>query len=215
MEQPLGIFGGTFDPVHLGHLHIALMAQKHLNLAKVKLIPCYQSPARLAPIASPTDRANMIKLAIASYHLLSLDERELMRPQVSYTIETLKSLRHEFPATPLVLIIGSDAFATLTSWHAWRKILDYAHLAVVNRPKTPLSDIGGFLSQYQTLDFLDFHQYLNGRILVIDLAALEISSSQIRKLLREKKDITSLVTKEVAEYIKQHNLYVKSEASNK
>ncbi|OGT06369.1 MAG: nicotinate (nicotinamide) nucleotide adenylyltransferase [Gammaproteobacteria bacterium GWF2_41_13] len=131
--QPIGILGGTFDPIHQGHLQIALIALQQLHLQKIHFIPCFQPPHRNQPIASPNDRLAMVKLAIGNNTAFNADDREIKRGNISYTIDTLKSLRQDYPDTPLCLIIGTDAFQELQQWHHWKELIDYAHLVVMYR----------------------------------------------------------------------------------
>ena len=207
MEKPIGILGSNFDPIHLGHLHLALQTQQQLNLEKVKLIPCYQSPLRSLPCAGALDRAKMIQLAITKYPTLELDERESQQARKSYTIDTLRTLRQELPFTPLVLIMGADAFAGLNNWQEWEKLLEYTHIIVVKRPRAILSDTQHLLSTYQTADNNNIHQQLAGTIIVLDINAPDISSSMIRTLLQQKKNVDLLLPGEVKDYINQHQLY--------
>lgn len=203
MQKPIGILGGTFDPIHLGHLHLADKICKKFDLQKIKIIPCYQSPTRSMPIASAIDRIAMIKLAIAKHPALELDDREIKPAKKSYTIETLQSLRQELPDVPLCLIIGTDAFSHLPEWREWKRITDFAHLIVVKRsnPKNPLPQIS---------NLNDIHQHLGGSFLITDIHALEISSTMIRNLIKQKKNVEKFVPKEISSYINEHRLYTAS-----
>ncbi|PPD32864.1 MAG: nicotinic acid mononucleotide adenylyltransferase, partial [Methylomonas sp.] len=127
----IGIFGGTFDPVHYGHLRSALEVKELFGLDEVRLIPCYQPPHRDQPKASATMRLQMLQQAINHEPGLVVDSRELNRAGPSYMVDTLKSLREEFSEQTLLLFIGSDAFENLTSWHRWQQLFDYAHLVVL------------------------------------------------------------------------------------
>ena len=201
MRQPIGILGGTFDPIHLGHLYLASEIQKQFVLAKIKIIPCYQSPTRPISIAPALDRAAMIKLAIAKSPHLELDEREIKQPKKSYTIETLHSLRCEFPDTPLCLIIGSDAFTHLSEWHEWEKFTEFAHLIVVKRPNAILNHV-------QTNPSLNnIRHHLSGSTFIVEINALNISATMIRSLIAQNKSISELVAPPVGDYIQQHKLY--------
>jgi len=131
---PLGILGGTFDPVHVGHIELARELQAALELAAVHLIPAGEPPHRAAPIASAADRLAMVELAVTDVPGLVADRREIDRRGPSYTVPTLESLRSEDPARPLALIVGADAFLGLPLWHRWRELFDLAHIVVVARP---------------------------------------------------------------------------------
>jgi nicotinate-nucleotide adenylyltransferase len=131
---PLGILGGTFDPVHVGHIELARELYAALALAGVHLIPAGEPPHRAAPVASAADRLAMIELAVAGIPGLVADRREIDRRGPSFTVPTLESLRSEDPARPLALIVGADAFLGLPQWHRWRELFDLAHIVVVARP---------------------------------------------------------------------------------
>src|SRR5579885_3221529 len=132
--RPLAILGGTFDPVHLGHLRAAWEAGEALD-AEVRLIPTNVPPHRPAPVANAQQRAAILRAALTGQDRLKLDTRELDRAGPSYTFDTLTSLREEIGAQrALVVLLGADAFAGLPSWHRWRELLDLAHIAVLTRP---------------------------------------------------------------------------------
>ncbi len=143
MRRKIGLFGGTFDPVHNGHLRMALEAGEELALEQVRLLPCHRPPHRETPNVDSDQRTHMLRLAVESCPLLKLDDRELRRDGPSYTLETLQSLRAELgPEVSLIWVMGSDSFLGLESWHRWRELLDYAHLLVVARPGWELPQEG-------------------------------------------------------------------------
>ena len=123
LQQAIGILGGTFDPIHFGHLRTAIELHQALDLAEVRLIPCYQPVHRKLPIASPEQRLEMAYCAIRDEPALAIDNCEIERQRPSYTIETLEILRQKFPQTPLCLIMGIDAFLGFPSWHRYEEIL--------------------------------------------------------------------------------------------
>lgn len=132
---PLGLFGGTFDPVHLGHLRLAEEAREALGLASVRWIPAGQPPHRGAPRLSGAHRLAMVRLAVAGNPAFQVDGAEVESPGPSYTVTTLERLRRELgPEQPLVLLLGADAFAGLPGWHRWQALLGLAHLVVLHRP---------------------------------------------------------------------------------
>lgn len=133
MKRPLALFGGTFDPVHLGHLSVAWEAAELLD-AEVRLMPASVPPHRPAPIANAEQRVAMLRAALQKQSRLTLDTRELERSGPSYTIDTLTELRAEQGDRPLVLLIGADAFAGLPGWHRWRELFEVAHIGVLSRP---------------------------------------------------------------------------------
>ena len=133
MNKPIGILGGTFDPVHYGHLRTALELFQILNLAEIRFMPC-QIPVHKDEVhADPKHRLAMLELALAGTPEFKVDHRELQRSTPSYMIETLISLRKEYPDTPLALIMGSDAFINLATWNSWQELTDYAHIVVAIR----------------------------------------------------------------------------------
>jgi nicotinate-nucleotide adenylyltransferase len=137
----LGLLGGTFDPIHYGHLELAREVRAALDLATVRLLPTGDPPHRGAPIASAAHRLAMVEAALAEYPGLEVDAREIERPGPSYTVVTLAELRNEAAARPLALIVGGDAFLGLPTWHRWRDIFDLAHLVVVARPGTTIDGV--------------------------------------------------------------------------
>jgi nicotinate-nucleotide adenylyltransferase len=129
----IGIYGGTFDPVHYGHLRTAVEVKGIFALDTLRLIPCYQSPLKKGSQASPEQRLQMLQLAIMGEKGLLCDSRELDRAGRSYMVETLASLHNDFPNETLILFMGSDAFADIERWYQWQRLFDYAHIVVMTR----------------------------------------------------------------------------------
>ena len=132
--QPIGIFGGTFDPIHFGHLRPAFELSQALKLAEVRFLPAGNPPHRQATLASAEVRLAMVKAAVAGEKRFVVDDREVRRVGASYSVDTLTELRAEFPDRSLCLMLGMDAFLGLPNWHRWRDILDLAHVVVWRRP---------------------------------------------------------------------------------
>ena len=132
--RPIGIFGGTFDPIHYGHLRTALELQATLDLAVVHFVPCANPPHRAAPMTDGALRLKMVRAAIRDERGFVADDRELVREGPSYTIDTLASFRAEFAAQALCLMVGMDAFLGLPQWHRWRELTTLAHIVVAHRP---------------------------------------------------------------------------------
>src|SRR5512143_4181715 len=132
--QPIGIFGGTFDPIHYGHLRTALELKRALDLERLHFVPAATPPHRAAPCTDAALRLRMVQAAIAGEPGFVADDRELKRPGLSYTFDTLTSFRAEFPDRPLCLLLGMDAFLNLPQWHEWREIPQLAHVVVAHRP---------------------------------------------------------------------------------
>jgi nicotinate-nucleotide adenylyltransferase len=219
MTQPIGILGGTFDPVHNGHLHLATTFLKELDLAELRFIPLNNPPHRPAPLASPEQRLQMLKLAVENHSLLKVDDCELQRDEVSYTIDTLKLLRKEIGDTPLCMLIGADNFKTLNSWHQWQSLLNYTHIVIANRPGSDeqrgndrLDDeMQECMDSHMTRSVTDLHQQSSGCIMKLDIPMLDISSTQIRTFFQSGPQSSlkseSLLPEKVLDFIQTHNLY--------
>ncbi|MGZ8137342.1 MAG: nicotinate-nucleotide adenylyltransferase, partial [Methylococcaceae bacterium] len=146
----IGIFGGTFDPIHYGHLRSALEVKERLGLTEVRLIPCSQPPHREQPVAPAPMRLQMLELAIKNQPGLIADTRELQRQGSSYMVDTLQSLQQEFKDRSLLLFIGADAFNHLTGWRQWRQLFDYAHIVVMTRPGFTIQNLDNFFKNRLT-----------------------------------------------------------------
>ena len=208
---PVGVFGGTFNPVHYGHLRSALELVERLQLQQLRLLPCAVPPHRETPLCSAANRAAMVELAVAQEPMLACDLRELQRAGKSYTIDSLMELRRELGADQsLCLIMGCDAVLQITSWHRWQELLDWAHIVVIARPGWQLPDTGEvaqWLARHR-LDAVDaLRQQPAGGILVEELRPLAISSTEIRNLLGAGRSVRYLLPEPVLDYIKTYNLY--------
>ena len=200
--------GGTFDPVHHGHLRIALGAAEALALERVCMIPLHQPSHRSAAVASSADRARMVEMAVIKP--LVCDDREIRRGGVSRTVETLEDCRREWPENPLCLLLGMDAFNSLDSWHRAEELTDLAHLVVAARPGSsapPPSDLPRCVQGHVTKDIDTLKQNRAGNVLFLELPELSISSSDIRKRCRNGLEIAYLVPASVREFIVEHGLY--------
>lgn len=207
----VGVFGGTFDPVHYGHLRSALELVERLQLQQLRLMPCATPPHRGQPACSAHHRAAMVELAVAGEPRLACDRRELQRTGASYTIDSLKALRAELGDTlSLGLVMGCDAVLGITSWHRWQELLDYAHVVVMARPGWQLpahGPVAQWLRDHQLADAAGLHQRAAGGILVVKLRPLAISSTEIRELLAAGRSPRYLLPQVVLDYIQAHNLY--------
>jgi nicotinate-nucleotide adenylyltransferase len=210
LKQPIGILGGTFDPVHFGHLRMALELHQALDLAEVRLVPCYQPVHRKMPVATPEQRLKMVREAIAKESALTVDACEIERQGPSYTIDTLKAINNSIPNTPLCLIMGIDALLSFSSWHQWEKILDLAHLVVAHRPQYQLPQTGivaDLLKERLRHNAIDLHNSLAGNILLHPVTQLEISATDIRKQIASGRNPRFLLPDSVYNYIKEHGTY--------
>ena len=207
---PIGILGGTFDPVHNGHLRLALELADGLGLARVRLVPCAQPPHREAPVASPGQRAKWIRVAITGEPRLRLDDRELLRDGPSYTVDTLDSMRREFPDTPLCLIMGRDVMAGLDEWRDWRRLFDYAHIILVERPdadgELPAA-VAAELEERRDDDPAALAAAAQGLIHVCSPPPLTISGTRIRRLLAEGRSPRFLLPDVVLDEILDAGVY--------
>jgi len=207
----IGIFGGTFDPVHNGHLRVAQALSEALPLDELRLLPCGEPAHRAPPQASADDRIAMLQLAINGMSSLVIDEREVRRQGPSYMVDTLASLHDELGAEPLVLIIGWDAFVGLPTWHRWQQIIELAHLLVVQRPGNtvaPCGEMALLLQQHQTDDVAELNKRVAGCILLQPVDVLDVSSTEVRARLAAKEDVSDALPLAVNAYIKEQQLYL-------
>lgn len=187
---PLAIFGGTFDPVHLGHLSVAWEAAELLD-AEVRLLPAGVPPHRPAPIASAQQRVAMLRAGLQGQSRLSLDTRELERSGPSYTIDTLIELRAQQRDRPLVLLIGADAFAGLPSWHRWRELFEVAHIGVLSRPgvaATLPDELEREVAGRRVDEPAALRELPAGKLVELAVTPLEISATRVRELLAAERD---------------------------
>lgn len=203
----IGLFGGTFDPVHYGHLRAALEVKGFFNLDEVRLIPSSVPPHRAQPLASAIQRLEMLKLAVQNQPGLKIDTRELEREGNSYMVDTLRSLRGEFPDRSLILFIGCDAFNGLTTWHHWRQLFDYAHIVCMTRPGFAIHDLVDFFRARLTNEIAHLEQSAAGKLFFQTVTHLDISSTAIRKMIAEKRNPGYLLPDNVIEYIHRNMLY--------
>jgi nicotinate-nucleotide adenylyltransferase len=188
--KPLAIFGGTFDPVHLGHLSVAWEASEMLD-ADVSLLPASVPPHRGAPVASASQRVAILRVALQGQSRLALDTRELDREGPSWTIDTLHELRAEQGERPLVLLLGADAFAGLASWHRWRELFDVAHIGVLSRPGVAADlpdELERMVVRRRVGDAAALHDAPAGKVMELAVTPLEISATRVRELLAAGRD---------------------------
>lgn len=207
----VGLLGGTFNPVHNGHLHLAGQLLKQLHFDEIRFIPSAVPALKTAPEVSVQDRVEMVKLAIADNPKFSLDTRELMRDGKSYTIDTLISLRGELGQTiSLCLLMGYDAFLGLSKWHRWEALLDYTHIVVVNRPQTsqkPSNELRQLLKAHKTDALNALLDAACGAVYFAEIPPLDISSTEIRIKLVSGQTVDTMIPANVLGYIRQHHLY--------
>jgi nicotinate-nucleotide adenylyltransferase len=203
----IGIFGGTFDPIHYGHLRAALEVKELLHLTEVRLIPSATPPHRQQPIASATMRQQMVTLAIQNQAGFICDSRELERTGKSYMVDTLASLRQDYPNQPLLLFIGTDAFNHLNTWHQWQRLFTFAHIVVMTRPSFRKQKPDDFYTDKYIEDPAELANTLAGKLYFQAITQLAISASSIRQQITQQRSPRFLLPDTVLDYINQHTLY--------
>ena len=210
MRKRIGIFGGTFDPIHIGHLRMALEIKQQLQLDEMRLLPCYLPPHRPTPGASASQRVEMLEIALQGCTELRVDQRELQRDKPSYTYDTLCDLRAELgEQASICLCMGMDSFATIDSWHNWQQLLPLAHIVVVARPGWFLPESGA------VADLLNLHrqdidavaQQAAGAVVLLEQRLLPISATDIRAQIHAGNSPQFLVPDAVWNYIRSNTLY--------
>lgn len=208
--KALGLLGGTFNPVHVGHIRGAIEARERLALDQVLLIPANLPPLKAAPGVDARHRLRMLELAVADEPGLAVDSRELDREGVSYTVQTLQALRNAYgEAVSLTFIIGADCLTTLDQWYHWQQLTKLANIAVIDRP-----DSGGVIP-VQVAAWLednacqpsDLARRPCGGVVRLGQSPLAISSTELRAAIASGKNVRFLLPDPVIEYISDHDLY--------
>ncbi|RUR09593.1 nicotinate-nucleotide adenylyltransferase [Legionella sp. km772] len=207
----IAIFGGTFDPIHNGHILTSLAIQKSFQFSSYRFIPCKVPAIKPASTASTEQRIHMLRLALKNYNQFEIDLREIKRDTPSYMVETLKSLRKDYPYASITLILGFDAFLSLPKWYQWEKIIELANILVINREAAlaePSSTINNELLKKHQVNDKKFPLYQPaGVIYQFNAGNYPISSTEIRAALKKKCIVDKQLPEEVANYIKQQKLY--------
>lgn len=213
---PIGILGGTFDPIHHGHLRLAEEMAEAIGLAEVRFLPSGTPPHRPSPAAAAIARRDMVKLAIAGNPRFVLEEHEVFQTTPCYMVDTLTALRARLGVhTPLVLILGMDAFAALDRWSRWRRLFELAHLAIAHRPGIAHADWQEALPEALRREALprqaeaaaELASAPAGRLWTYPMTALDISASRLRELFAQGKSPRYLMPDAVIDYIQRHALY--------
>lgn len=202
----IGIFGGTFDPIHYGHLRSALELKELFELDHIRLIPCAQPVHRDEPSATAAQRLEMLQIALQNQPDFVVDGQELERTGGSYTFYTLEKLRFDYPNESLLLFIGSDAFNEFTTWFRWRELFNFAHIVVITRPNSALNPLDDFFKSRLTNDKSQLKQ-LAGRLFFQEITQLAISATAIRGMIATKQNPRFLLPDAVLDYIFKHQLY--------
>jgi len=207
----LGFYGGTFDPIHQGHLQLALYVQQHCQLQELQLLPCHLPPHRAHPGVSSLHRARMVELAISPYPQLKLNTLELAKNSASYTVETLELLHQHYPDDVLCFVIGMDSLCAFQSWHRYQDILSLCHLLVCQRPGYQQNaEARSLVKSHGATDIKELTAQKSGKILLLDNPLFDISATQIRTGFTANQQNTpapSLQIPQVLAYIQQHRLY--------
>ena len=212
--SPMGVFGGTFDPIHYVHLRTAFELMEAVHLSEVRFLPAGTPPHREMPEASAEVRLAMVKAAIEGQPGFIVDDRELRREGPSYSVDTLLDLRAEFAHRSICLIVGMDAFLGLPQWYHWREILQLAHVVVAHRPgwRAPdMGPLGELLVDLGTGRVRDLHESRAGRIYIHAVTQLEIASSTIRGIVRQGRDPRFLMPDPVCRLIAESGCYRSAE----
>lgn len=202
----IGINGGTFDPIHFGHLRPALEVSCALDLQQVHFIPCFQPVHRNAPVVSAEQRCEMIRLAIASQPKFHLNTLEVDKGGPSYMVETLESLHQTYAGQGLVLMMGTDAFSKFDSWYRYQDILQVANLAIMHRPGEPVPQEGE-LGRFFKHHWVPRLSEASGQIVDVPVTQLDLSATALRSFIKNGQVIDYLVPSRVREYILENKLY--------
>ena len=211
MSKAVAFMGGTFDPVHNGHLRTALEIRQLLDLDEIRLIPCHMPVHREQPGCTSVQRLRMLELAVEDEPGLRVDDRELARQDLSYSIDTLESLRDELgPETSISMVMGMDSFLTLPTWHRWQEFLQLAHILVVQRPGwefVPGPQMEDWSRQHLVHQTEQLRAAPSGHLLLHRLTPLGISATQIRELIRTNRSPRYLIPERVWSFIREQGLY--------
>jgi nicotinate-nucleotide adenylyltransferase len=211
--EPLALFGGTFDPVHYGHLKCADEARQKLKLKYMYLLPAGDPPHRGAPQASTNQRLAMLKLALAEFPGLKLDDRETRREGPSYMVETLLEFRQENPLRPMVLLVGQDAANLLHTWFQWQQLFSLAHIVILTRPGAHLQyrqEVEQSITERLTGEVSDLQLSVAGKVLQLEVESIDISATLIKELLGQERLPKSMLPVTVLDYIQEQRLYAKT-----
>lgn len=214
MSTLIGVLGGTFNPIHLGHISIAQQVARALDFNQVRFIPAAQPPHKPAPKVSAQQRAEMVQLAIQDYPNFVLDTTELTRTGPSYTVDTLKLLHLAYPKSRFCLILGWDAFSKINTWHEWESLFSLAHIALVQRPQQQQNSLtmeikNEFEKRLRQLSEAKtfMHTQNAGLICEVPTFPLTISSTEIRQQLAQEQTPQGLLPSAVIDYIRKNQLY--------
>ena len=207
----IGILGGTFDPVHNGHIRLAIEFYERLGLTELRLIPLRFPPHREPPLAEPGQRLAMLQLAVANISGLVVDDCEIRKETTSYTIETVCLIKERIGDLPVCLLMGFDAFSKIHTWHRWEELLEYVHIAIADRPgnttKEYSRDLAELIKSHLTGNVSELQNSPSGKIYRLTMPMLDISATQIREIISNNQCASGLLPGKVLEFINANNLY--------
>lgn len=210
MTTSLGVMGGMFDPVHRGHMAAVHCALDNLGLDRVKLVPCHIPNHREPAIATAEQRLEMIRLVISGDDRIEVDERELNRPDTSFTITTLIELRSEFPDSALIFILGLDSYNSIISWHRWQELFEFCNFLVLGRDGKNIDPAVKQATEYDLRSVDSSEQLLGqkqGGVLFLEDFEMPVSSTEVREKLLRKETVSALIDDKVQQYIDECGLY--------
>ena len=207
----IGILGGTFDPVHNGHIRLAIEFYERLGLTELRLIPLRIPPHREPPLAGPEHRLKMLQLAVENISGLVVDDCEIRKDTTSYTIETVRLIKNRIGDLPACLLMGFDAFSSIHTWHRWEELLEFVHIAIADRPgnndKVYTRELVELIKSHLTGNVADLRDSQSGKIYRLTMPMLDISATQIREIVSNNQCARGLLPGEVLEFINTNNLY--------
>lgn len=209
-HKSLGILGGTFDPIHLGHLHLASMVKEKASLDEIRFLPNYRPLLREQPSADAQHRLAMVELAIGNYQNFYVDDTEILRKGFSYTYDTLLEIRKKYPQQSISFIMAADQFVQFHHWHRWQEITKLCHLIIATRKGYPIvlsHELEQFTKPHLTEDPTNLHKKSQGLIYFIDVEPLPISATAIRQSIQQGIYPEDALPKVVWEYIRKQDLY--------
>jgi nicotinate-nucleotide adenylyltransferase len=206
----IGLYGGTFDPIHLGHLKAASEVQEKIALDEVRMVLSANPPHRSEPCLTAQQRFSLLTLAVNNFQHIEADGCEMERAGPSYMVDTLRSFRIKKPTASLVLILGMEAFNGLMSWHRWEGIIDLAHIVVTDRAGFNNhfnEELEEYVRPFLTKDKSQLKQLTHGKIYVQSVTAVDVSATKIRQRIKNKKPVNTMLTNNCLDVVRKNGFY--------